>query len=282
MTKIGYLGPKGTFSELALSRYIETLTIKRDSISTVDVDSMMTLFDMIEANDCDEIIIAFENSVEGSVTTSTDLLVNAKDLSITCEVVLPIQHALLAKKGVTKEALNVVFSHPQALAQCRRYLNDYLGEVELRPMSSTALAADKYLDDFSAVIGRQDLATIYDLDILETNINDYQQNMTRFIVLSHQTVKNTGNDKTSLIFSSIKDKPGSLVEVLEEFSARGINLTRIESRPTKQVLGEYLFFIDFKGHCDDSLIKEILVVLKSKTSYLRVLGSYPRVEGSIV
>ena len=126
MIKIGYLGPRGTFSEQALTTYSRS---KTEEIELVSADSIMTLFDMLEANDCDEIIIPFENSVEGSVTTSTDLLVKAKDLSIQNELLLSIEHALLARKGTQVSDLNVVFSHPQALAQCRNYLNDYLGDL---------------------------------------------------------------------------------------------------------------------------------------------------------
>ena len=121
MTAIGYLGPKGTFSELALSNYIKTIG-NQEEFKVEHVDSIMTLFDLVESNQLDEIIIPFENSVEGSVTTSTDLLVKAEGLSIKHEILLPIEHSLLAKQGVNKESLKVVFSHPQALAQCRRYL----------------------------------------------------------------------------------------------------------------------------------------------------------------
>lgn len=283
MKRIGYLGPAGTFTEEALRRYVDA---EKPAHIAVSANSFFELFRCMETGDCDEIVVPVENSIEGSVNMVLDLLSKSNDITVSYELVLPITHALLALPGTKPAEVTTVMSHPQALAQCQAFLRRQLPQARLYQASSTAMAAQMCINgelkeengnkEITAVIGNRALAGIYNLEILMDEVNDVKNNKTRFLVLSREKTQPTGRDKTSLIFSTKKDLPGSLVNVLLEFSNRNINLTEILSRPSQNELGEYIFFLDCEGHILDPLVAEALEAIQSKTSWLKILGSYPR------
>lgn len=283
MKKIGYLGPKGTFTELALETYIKTN--KLTQIERVAGNSIFGLFRLIESKTCDEVVIPIENSVEGFVSSTMDLLVNTRDLFIKEEIIIPIKHSLLAKEAAELDQITHVMSHPQALAQCRTFINTYLPHAKIAPTESTALAAElveispnvsPQFKKIRACIGSKQLAAIYNLKILKENINDFNNNQTRFIVLSNKQSEKSENSKTSIVFSTKEDSPGSLNAILTIFSEKGLNLTHISSRPSKMHLGDYVFFIDVVGHQEETTVKEALNQVKNQTDFFKVLGSYKK------
>lgn len=275
---IGYLGPAGTFTEAAFEQYRDRHGLS--DIKTESPASIIRLFELFKSGDCDAIVVPVENSVEGSVSTSMDFIVKCDHAVIEEEIILPIRHCLMASSDQPINQIETVYSHPQALAQCLHFLNKNLPQAKQIHVTSTAEAAnalkERTTDAPGAIVGNKKLAALYNLSILAENINDVKTNRTRFFVLSYDKSPRTGNDKTSLIFSSKKDRPGSLVDVLNAFSVRQINLTHISSRPLKTELGDYLFFIDLEGHIEDELIQETIEDIRPKTSYLKILGSYPK------
>lgn len=221
-----------------------------------------------------------ENSIEGPVGVTLDLLTHDYDLKIEQEIILPINHNLLVKPGDKLEDIKSVYSHHQALSQCRNFLEKL--NLTIHSTSSTAAAAKiiKYKKN-AAAIGNQRAAEIYGLKMICQNIQDFDNNLTRFIVLSYKQPPVTGRDKTSIVFSLSKDYPGGLYEILGFFARENINLTKIESRPSKKGLGKYFFFIDFEGHVRDEKVAPILKIMKTKTPFLKILGSYPLAEEPI-
>jgi prephenate dehydratase len=283
MKKIGFLGPRGTFCEEALDKYISTLKLKAQPISE---DSIIKLFYLLQKNQCSEIIIPFENSVEGPVNTSLDFLVNHPDFHITHELTIHINQCLLGLKKHKIKLITDVVSHPQALGQCQNFFEKH-PHINTITTTSTAKAAELLLADtipypkekishIPAIIGNKILAQLYALSIIKENLNNNLNNRTSFVVLSRAVNKYQKKNtyKTSLVFSTIQDQPGSLYHILGEFVHRNINLTRITSRPTKNKLGEYLFFIDLLGNAQEPLISAALQAIKKKTHYFRLLGSY--------
>lgn len=269
---IGYLGPAGTFTELAFKKFC---TLNKLPQEGVQASSIWDLFELFNQKKCDVIIVPIENSIEGSVSTTMDLISTTENIYIQQEIVLPIKHCLFAKKKMALSEITSVVSHPQALSQCQHYLRQHLSKAQAIPASSTAKAAE-FLGDYEAVIGSTELGKLYNLELLAEGINDQKNNQTRFVAIGRTTTEPTGNDKTSIIISSIKDKPGGLVDMLTAFAKRNINLTRIESRPTRNVLGEYLFYIDCEGHEKDPLVLEALTEIKKEASYFKKLGSYKK------
>lgn len=269
--QIGYLGPEGTFSHEAVLNYVNN-----DS-TIIPFDNIIHIFESLEKEDIDEAIVPIENSTEGSVLETLDALTYF-DLNIINEMELSIRHNLLAQKGTSLDDIVVICSHQQALAQCRQYINKINKEVHA--MSSTANAA-RYVTEISsaAVIGNRILSQKYNLKILDENIQDYDNNVTRFVVISKKTHDEiTGRDKTSIIISLNGDKPGGLYEILKVFAENNINLTKIESRPSKQGIGKYLFFIDMQGHKNEPHINKTLTIIESKVSMLKILGSYATIN----
>lgn len=265
--QIGYLGPEGTFSHEAVLNYVNG-----DS-TIIPFDNIIHIFESVENDDIDEAIVPMENSTEGSVLVTLDALTYF-DLNIIKEMELPIKHNLLAQKGTSLDDIIVICSHQQALAQCRHYINSINKEVHSMP--STANAA-RYVTEISsaAVIGSRILSEKYGLEILEQNIQDYDNNVTRFVAVSKRTSEEiTGRDKTSVIISLKGDKPGGLYEILQVFAENDINLTKIESRPSKEGIGKYLFFIDMQGHKNEPHINKTLTIIESKVNMLKILGSY--------
>lgn len=264
---IGVLGPEGTFSEKAAKKYSPGSNLRYFR----DFDEVIAA---VERGDVDIGVVPLENSLEGSVGMTLDSLL-CRDVKITGEINLRVRHCLL---GIGRpEEVRVILSHPQALAQCRGYLNRRFPEAELRTTGSTSHAA-KLAQEFSemAAIADAEAAERYGLSVIERDVQDSDQNVTRFVVVGRESPEPTGMDKTSLAVYLERAEPGSLWEVLGEFATRGINLTKIESRPSKRGLGDYYFFIDLEGHAKDLQVEEALARIREKAAMTKVLGSYPR------
>jgi prephenate dehydratase len=274
--KLAYLGPPGTFTEEAL--------LSMDVARGADLVPLSTVPEVVAAvakEDADAGLVPIENSIEGSVNVTLDALAFGGDvIQIGAEVVRPIRHSLLARPGVGVADVRAVVSHPHATAQCREYLQRTLPKVEVRAANSTAeaalLVADRGPIEPWAAIGTALAAELYGLVVLEADIEDRQENSTRFVLVGRARAQATGDDKTSVVCFIEKDRPGSLLAILHEFSDRQINLTKLESRPTKERLGEYCFFIDMEGHADVPPVRYAIESLRTKVLEVKVLGSYPR------
>ena len=224
--------------------------------------------------ECSLGVVPIENSIEGPVGITLDSLAHKFDLKIFKEVIIPINQNLIVNPGCKMEDIEDVYSHAQALAQCQEFVRE--NNIQPHYAISTARAAKDIIGDKSkAAIGNSKIVELYDLEILQANIQDVYNNATRFVVVSKKDHEITGHDKTSIIFSIYEDKPGGLYRILGIFEKNNINLTKIESRPSKKGLGKYLFFVDFNGHKDEEVIQNILKEIDEQTYFLKVLGSYP-------
>jgi prephenate dehydratase len=276
--RLAYLGPPGTFTEEAL--------LSAPEAADADPVPLQTVPDVIAAvtsGSVDGGVVPIENSIEGSVNVTLDTLAfGSPGVTIQRELVLPVRHALLARAGVRVEDIVVVVSHPHATAQCRQYLAEHLPNAEVRAANSTAEAAQIVSErgpiEPWAAIGTQLAAALYGLVVTAPDIEDRRENSTRFVLVGKESVPQTGNDKTSVVCFIEKDRPGALLAILHEFSDRGINLTKLESRPTKERLGEYCFFIDIEGHVDEPNVGHAIAGLRTKILDVKVMGSYPRAE----
>ncbi|MDO5850613.1 MAG: prephenate dehydratase [Methanobacteriaceae archaeon] len=265
--KVSFLGPKGTFSHEAAAYVSDNL------ISYCSIPEVMQ---SVVSGECVKGIVPIENSIEGPVNLTLDSLIHDFDLNIVGEIIIPINHNLLAPYGINIDDITEVYSHSQALSQCRQYLEEH--GMNPNYTVSTAEAARKVSEGegtYYGAIATVKAAEIYGLNVIDRNIQEKSNNQTRFIVLSKDSTLSTGCDKTSIAFSLFEDRPGGLYDILGLFARDNINLTKIESRPSKEGLGSYVFFIDFEGHQSDDNIKSILDTLKSKTSFIKILGSYP-------
>ena len=277
--KVGYLGPEGTFSDEASALY-------QKKIGQAEFIPFSTFHDILISADgskIDEGIVPIENSVEGTIGIVTDMLVNEVSLKIKQELVLPVQHYLMTKSVVAPGKITEILSYPQVIDQCKNYLRKKLPKARIRFTFSTAEAARQVAEaeeikgiEVPGAIASKASAKLYGLHIIDEKVNDYPGNSTRFVVLAKEDHKRTGSDKTSIVFSILKDRPGGLHDILAEFAIRKINLTKIESRPTKTALGDYYFFVDMQGHRTDADVSEALAEVKRKASFFKVLGSYPR------
>jgi prephenate dehydratase len=268
--KIGYLGPEGTFSEMAMREYIRSLDLEPVSFTSIPVAVLAVHEDTVT-----EAVVPVENSLEGAVNTTLDLLAHEVDLMIKHEIVIPVSHCLLGKSEVTLEEIEIVYSHPQAVGQCMRFIRQYLPQATIQFTNSTAEGAQKAAGHpTAAAIGMRRAADLYGLSVLQNNIHDINGNCTRFLVLGKTDHLPTGADKTSLLVS-VPDTPGSLYIMLGEFASRGINLQKIESRPSKQILGEYIFFVDVNGHRSDPVMQKAIKAVRNQSFYIKILGSYP-------
>jgi prephenate dehydratase len=276
--RIGFLGPLGTFTEQAL----------RSQTDLVDDElvPMRTFVDVLSATQAGEIgrgFVAIENAIEGTVNVTLDTLAFDTTLLIQREVVLDIEMNLMAGPGIKLEDIREVASHPVANAQCRAFLNAKLPGITVRPANSTAEAAeDAAATPGTAALGPSIAGERYGLDIVAADIADMPENQTRFILVARSGVPApTGHDKTTLVITSREEKPGSLVEILHEFSARNINLSKLTSRPARTRLGNYCFIIDMDGHIDDDVTANCLRNIRAKHADVKFLGSYPAAgEGS--
>jgi prephenate dehydratase len=263
---IGTLGPEGSFSEKAAKRWNDKAELRY-------YDDIFDTVDALQGNEVDYSIVPIENSLEGSVTLTLDLLME-RQLKIAGELIVQVRHCLLSKGK--RADIKILMSIPQALSQCKKYIKKNFRNIEVRSTLSTSQAAKLASESkHIAAIASRESARIYGLEILDEDIQDMNENFTRFIVIGKAKPHATGNDKTSIIVYLEKNRPGALYEILGEFAKRGIDLTKIESRPTKKVLGDYLFYIDLKGHIEDRIIKDTLDQVKSKVGMLKILGSYP-------
>jgi len=267
---VAFLGPRGTFTEEAARKLFPTT-----GTQFIPCTSIFDTFRSVSSGGAQYGVVPVENSTEGSVNTTLDLLLES-DLMLWGEIDLPISHNLLCRPGTDLDEIRIIISHPQALAQCRRYLEEHFPAVELREASSTGSAVELAKDlNNAAAIGTSLAAKIYGMEIAAEAIQDNSLNYTRFLVLSKNDRKPTGNDKTSIVFS-VKHVPGALYSALQVFAENNINMTKIESRPTKQKQWEYVFFIDFEGHRNSKIVSEALDNLRDRTLFLKILGSYPR------
>jgi len=273
-----YLGPPGTFSAKAAKIFAHR--IKLPDAQFRPYPSIPEAILAVLRKEVDFGVVPVENSLEGSVNVTLDMLAQNSEVVIFGEVVLTVKHHLLGKPGCEK--LGVLVTHPQAFAQCYQYISKNIGsQVEVRFASSTAEAARvvSTAPPGWVAIGGEEAAKEYGLEVLVSDIQDNPLNKTRFLVLSREAAPPSGNDKTSLVFALPEDRPGGLYHVLGVFAEAAVNLTKIESRPAKKELGDYIFFLDCLGHAALPPLREVLEKLKQKTAMLKVLGSYPCAPG---
>lgn len=270
--RVGYLGPPGTFSEDAVGRC--------DVVADAERRPFPTFADAYEAalrREVDAVLLPVENSIEGSVGATLDLMVQRPGLRIRRELVLPVEQHLLARPGTRLADVKRVLSHPQALGQCATFLRTRLGGIPTEPTLSTADAARRAAEEpNAAAIGGRGAAERYGLAMLEESVQDVAENFTRFVLLAEEDELPSGRDRTSIAFTLDRDRPGGLYEVIAEFATRRVNLSRIESRPTKTAVGHYVFFLDFEGHRADLECADALAGVRRRVHMLLVLGSYPR------
>jgi prephenate dehydratase len=273
VARVGYLGPPGTFAE-------EALLGQRDLAegTTVPLRTVPEVLTAVERGDVDVGLVPLENSIDGTVTVTLDTLAFDTDLLVQREIDLPISLHLCAKPGTRLADVTTVVSHPSPFGQCRTWLARKLANADLEAANSTAEAARRVAESSRsdlASIGTAHAARLYGLDVLASEIEDHPENETRFVLVGTGVPAPTGHDKTSIVCFQREDRPGSLLAILQEFAARAINLTKLESRPTKRGLGQYCFFIDFEGHLDDELVADCLRNLAAKQAEVKFLGSYP-------
>lgn len=268
---LAYLGPAGTFTEEAAIKYAP----KGEHLPFPSIPAVAYA---VETGIAEEGVVPIENSLEGAVNDTLDLLIHDSILRIRGEIVLPIEHCLMALPGIEQHELRAISSHPQALGQCRNFLERQFPKIQAMATLSTAAAVESLKDSPvpAGAIAPPRAADLYGVKILARAIQDRPNNVTRFVVLSNNDHVPTGEDKTSLGFSFVGDEPGLLYSVLGEFSRRQINLAKIESRPTKEALGRYIFLVDLDGHREERKVKEVLDAVSEKASMLKVFGSYPR------
>lgn len=272
--RLAYFGPPGTYSEEAAFLYGPRTVLQ--PFPTIAAVGLAVLAEI-----ADKGVVPIENSLEGAVTFTLDLLIKEPGLSICNEVVIPINHCLMGEAGARVTDIQVIYSHPQSLAQCREFLERCFPDAQqMASLSNSAAVADMKKSGVpAAAIAPARAAELYGAEILGRNIQDAANNVTRFAVLAREDHPPTGDDKTSICFSFERDVPGALYQCLGEFAKRSINLAKVESRPTKQSLGEYIFLMDCEGHRRDPTVNEALEALGRSVSTLKVLGSYPRWRG---
>jgi len=277
--RIAYLGPAGTFTEDALGEAMAPGSYEPLRTATIP-DAILA----VERGEAERALVPIENSLEGSVRPTLDTLAfDAGAVTIVGEHDYRVRVHLIAREGIRLDDVEAVLSHPQPLAQCQHFLREQLAEVEQRSVSSTA-AAVRMVSESSrpwAALGARAAASLYGCELLVEGVEDQDDNVTRFVWIApqgteHGRGESEGPWKTSLVFSEVgADHPGALVECLSEFSDRGINLTRIESRPLRQGLGRYMFFCDLEGREGDAAVDEAIAALRTKAASVQILGSYP-------
>ena len=275
MRNLGFLGPRGTFTEEALVSQDDLAALER-----VPFPSMPDALAAVERGEVDAAFVPIENAIEGTVSLTMDALVFDHDLLIQREVITRIQLNLLAASGVAMDKLQRILTFPVAWGQCREWLAAHLPTAEFEATNSTADAARRVAESGAgsgaAAIGPALAATVYGLEVLAEDVEDHPDNATRFVLVSAAGIPApTGHDKTSIVCFQRADAPGSLHAILGQFSARGINLTKLESRPTKRGLGNYCFIIDLEGHVADEVVADCLRDLHASLAAVKFLGSYP-------
>jgi len=271
--RVAYFGPAGTFTEEALLTQPDLAAADR-----VPMRSIPDTLAAVRSGDADVAVVPIENSIEGSVSVTLDTLAFEGDLLVQREVDLPISLNLCVRSGTRLGDVDTVLSYPHAIAQCRSWMSRKLGDVKTEAASSTAEAAQQVARSRRpgrAAIANALAAELYGLEILAADIEDHPENQTRFVVVGRGVPQPTGHDKTTIVCFQNEDRPGSLLAILQEFAARAINLTKLESRPTKRGLGHYCFVIDIEGHVADELVADCLRNLAARTAEVKYLGSYP-------
>jgi len=269
--RLAYLGPAGTFSEEAAISY-------DPNAERVVFPSIPQVTLAIESGAVTEAIVPIENSQQGSIPDVLDFLIRTERTKICHEMALAINNCLMIRPGTDLSSIQIIYSHPQPLGQCRRYLASHFPEVKLIAALSTAGAVRDMMqsDVPAAAVAPARSAEIYGAEVVARGIQDRPNNFTRFVVLSDHDHDPTGEDKTSIAFSFDKDGPGLLYAALGAFATRNVNLTKIESRPSGEQLGRYIFLADIEGHRADTVIVEALNALRGIASNLKIFGSYPR------
>lgn len=268
--RVAYLGPEGTFSQMA-ARRLFGLQPRYRECATIDA-----VFDAVRSKDAAYGVVPFENSTEGAVSMTSDALLEG-ELRIRQEYVLPVAHCLLAR-ATTLGAVQTVYSHPQALAQCRAWLAKHLPRAQVVQTTSTAAAArEAREDDRAAAIGSAVASELHDLPILRANVQDRPENATRFVVVAREDAPPSGRDRTTLAFGVV-DQKGALRRVLSLFEKHDVNLTRIESRPSRREAWHYVFLVDVEGHRKEAPLARALADVERVADFLRVCGSYPRAD----
>ncbi|MBI4368336.1 MAG: prephenate dehydratase [Candidatus Omnitrophica bacterium] len=266
---VAYLGPEATFTHLAsLSKF-------GSSVQYVPCTTITEVFAEVDHERVDYGVIPVENSIEGAVSHSLDMFIDS-DLKICSEILFEISHNLMANCDLKN--IRRVYSKAEVFGQCRLWLEKNLPRAELIESTSTSQAAHRACDeDGAAAIASKLAATLYNLHILAEGIEDLSHNVTRFLVVGRQMAEKTKNDKTSIVVS-IKDKVGALYEMLDPIRKNSVNMTKIESRPSKKKAWDYYFFIDMEGHVQDEKVKKTLTAIEERVRFLKVLGSYPSVR----
>ena len=265
---VAFFGPPATFSHMACIQHFGS------SIQMVSENTIQDVFEAVEKEKADYGVVPIENSTDGPVSQTLDMFIKS-EVKICGEIMTRISHDLLSQSGRSGD-IQKIYSHPQALAQCREWLRKNFPHVQLEEAGSTAKAAQMAVEDSkTAAVASSLAAHLYGLKVVASQIEDNLNNYTRFLVLGRQGAETTGRDKTSILFS-ISHAPGTLFRALQIFYEKGINLTKIESRPTKGKPWEYVFFIDFEGHAADSHIAEALTEVKQHVLFVKILGSYPQ------
>jgi len=268
--KVAYFGPVATFTHLAAMRYFGS------SARFIPAEGIKDVFESVYSGQAEYGVVPVENSNEGVVSYTLDMFMDF-DLKISGEIMLKISHNLLSRSGDASK-IRKIYSHPQPTAQCRKWLERNMPGIPILESTSTARAAEMASkEDDTAAIASEVAAKIYDLHFVERHIEDFKDNFTRFLIISWEPSKRSGRDKTSIMFST-KDRPGALFTILEPFKLARINLTKIESRPSKRKAWEYIFFVDMGGHVDDKKVRKAIEEVKEGCLYLKVLGSYPAGE----
>jgi chorismate mutase/prephenate dehydratase len=265
--KVAYLGPSATFTHLACIRKFGS------SAQYLPMTSIKEVFNEVERGRADFGVVPIENSTEGVVNHTLDMFIDS-NLQIYGEVLQEVSHNLLSRAD-SLSAIKKIYSHPHAIAQCRNWLETNLPGVPVSEVHSTARAAEICADDpTSAAIASELAGQLYGLKALKIRIEDNINNYTRFLALALKPAERTGKDKTSIMLS-VKDKVGALYDLLRPFASTGVNLTKIESRPSRRKAWEYIFFIDVEGHVDEERVKKALEDIKSRCLFFKILGSYP-------
>ena len=265
--RVAFQGEPGAYSEMPTIQYFRNSNL-------VPMKSLQDVFDGLRHGDVDFGVVPIENSIEGSVNETYDLLLDT-NFVVSGEIYQRVRHCLIVNKGGGSN-IRSVYSHPQALAQCRRYLQGRnLATVAAYDTAGAVKMIKQKKNMKLAAIASRRAAELYEMDILEEGIEDIKNNFTRFLIMSKIRTKPTGRDGTSMIFS-VKHIPGALFSILEEFANRNINLTKIESRPKKEKPWEYNFYVDFEGHIDNKIINVAVESIKKKAAFIKILGSYER------
>jgi len=269
LARVGYLGPEGSFSH-------EAVTTLHD-VEAVACGSISDLLTGVALGTLDQGLVPIENAIEGTVSATIDGLVFDHDLFIELEIVLPIRLHLLARPGTKLEDLTKVWSYVHALAQCRTFLHSIPGAVATQTTSTSEAAREVAASTEPwAAVGSALAAELFSLSVLASDIEDHPDNATRFVLVGRDVVATpTGHDRTSIVCFQDADSPGSLYAILGRFAARDINLTKLESRPTKRGLGDYCFVIEFEGHVADDVVADCLADLQAHLVTVKFLGSYP-------